>query len=85
MPSKPKPKNAGDVDMKVDVGTVLTIRVRLDDKGLWIAEIRGHPGCFGDGATKMDAVANAVALYFQVQIMRINRGQWIPKIIKNED
>lgn len=63
----------------------LTLDMKLDEQGTWLASVRGEPGCIGDGETKMDAIANAVALLLHVKIMRINRGQWMPRLLKNTE
>lgn len=61
----------------------LTFDMEMDPHGDWLASVRGEPGVIGDGRSKQDAIANAVALYLHVKIMRINRGLWQPTFVKN--
>jgi predicted RNase H-like HicB family nuclease len=63
----------------------LTFDMTLDAQGSWLAAIRGEPGCIGDGETKQEAIQNAVLLLLHVKIMKINRGHWTPRFLKNTD
>lgn len=42
----------------------------------WTAKLQHHPDVVGDGLTKMEAVENALILYFHVLIRRIQRGRY---------
>lgn len=75
-------------DIEVKIATVvgpLRLRLHLDHRYTWVAEVIGHPGCTGDGASKAEAIRNAVALYLHTLILRINKGMWTPQIRKHDE
>jgi len=77
---------AGSIEVKIaPVVGPLRLRLRLDHRRTWVAEVVGHPGCVGDGASKAEAIRNAVALYLHTLILRINKGLWTPQIRKPEE
>ena len=77
--------DAGDVVVRVaPVVGELRVRVRVDSKGEWLATVVHQPGCIGDGPTKLDAVTNAIKLYLHLLIMKMNRGDWEPRLRKYE-
>lgn len=58
----------------------LRVQVTIDDFGEYQATIVGNSGCVGDGSTRDEAVANAVALHLHTIIRRINAGSWMPRV-----
>lgn len=74
--------------VQVKIGTVVSalyLDMRLDEHGTWVATVKGHPGCIGDGTSKEDAIRNAVCLYLHLLIMRMHRNRWTPQILKQDE
>lgn len=55
------------------------------DRGTWLASVKGHPECIGDGTTKEQAIRRAVTLYLHTLIMRMQRDRWAPQILKQDE
>lgn len=78
--------NASQFEIKIRAPVPdLTFLCKMDHFGEWLAQVKGMPGCTGDGLTKIEAIGNALCLYLHAKIMQIHRGRWTPTLIKQTD
>jgi predicted RNase H-like HicB family nuclease len=51
-----------------------SVTIDRDEDGVWIAECPAIPGCFSQGATKDEALANVSAAISECLAVRAERG-----------